>query len=162
MKKLLLLLCVPFLFSCGDGDTDNLQREITQEMIDDKYTGKGTYTWGEGESKGDKYVGEFKDGNMHVEGTYTWDNGNKYDGEWKNGKKNGKGTYTTADGDSYNIFTDKSNIPQVYHNWLKAEAAKIEERWNVSGVDPVNKTAMAMAYIQNSIENSESEIRNQI
>ena len=66
------------------------------------------------------------------------------------------GTYTTADGDSYNIFTDKSNIPQVYHNWLKAEAAKIEERWNVSGVDPVNKTAMAMAYIQNSIENGGS------
>lgn len=63
------------------------------------------------------------------------------------------GTYTTAEGDTYNIFTDKSNIPQVYHNWLKGEADKIEEQYNVGGVDPVNKTAMAMAKIQASIEN---------
>ncbi len=49
MKKLLLiLLCVPLIFSCGDGDTNNLQREITQEMLDDGYTGKGTYTYPEG------------------------------------------------------------------------------------------------------------------
>ena len=53
MKKLLLiLLCLPLLFSCGE-ETDNLQREITQEMLDDGYTGKGTF---EESSKDLKYV----------------------------------------------------------------------------------------------------------
>ena len=42
MKKLLLiLLCMPLMFSCG-GDTENLSREITYDMLHyDNYTGKG-------------------------------------------------------------------------------------------------------------------------
>jgi len=64
------------------------------------------------------------------------------------------GTYTTAEGDSYNIFTDKSNIPQVYHNWLKGEADKIKKQFELNlKRDPVNAQAMAMAKIQASIEN---------
>ena len=64
------------------------------------------------------------------------------------------GTYTTADGDSYNIFTDKSNIPQVYNNWLKAEAEKLKGKYEIAWKkDPVNAKAMAMAAIQSSIEN---------
>ena len=50
MKKLLLiLLCVPLIFSCGDGDKANKENKD-----------EGTYTW----DNGDKYVGEFKN-NMH-------------------------------------------------------------------------------------------------
>ena len=64
-----------------------------------------------------------------------------------------KGTYTTAEGNNYNIFTDKSNIPQVYHNWLKTEADKIKDRYEIKWKkDPVNAQAMAMAKIQASIE----------
>ena len=69
------------------------------------------------------------------------------------------GVYTTAKGDTYDIFPKGDTYyANEYHKWLKSEAKKIEERWNVTGtilgkVDPVNKTAMAMAYIQNSIEN---------
>ena len=64
------------------------------------------------------------------------------------------GTYTTADGDSYNIFTDESNIPQVYNNWLKTEAEKLKGKYSVEWAkDPVNAKAMAMAAIQSSIEN---------
>ena len=75
MKKLLLLLlCVPLIFSCGE----NLDKEITKAMIDDGYTGKGTYT----DSTGVEYVGEFKDGRMHGQGTLTWDNGTIQEGEW--------------------------------------------------------------------------------
>ncbi len=35
---------------------------------------------------GDKYVGEWKDGKRHGEGTYTWSDGDKYVGEYKDGK----------------------------------------------------------------------------
>ena len=44
-----------------------------------------------------------------------------------------------------------SDSNNIYRNWLFKEAQLIEERWNVEGKDPVNKTAMAMNYIQNSI-----------
>ena len=52
----------------------------------------GTLTWGSGE----KYVGEWQDGKMHGQGTYTWDGG-KYVGEHKNHKADGKGTMTWFD-----------------------------------------------------------------
>jgi len=29
---------------------------------------------------------------------YTWENGSRYVGEWKDGKKHGQGTYTSQDG----------------------------------------------------------------
>ena len=107
MKKLLLiLLCVPLMFSCGESDnetentekndTDNLQREITSEMRKNGYSGKGTWNF-----NGDKYVGEYKDGKYHGQGTYTSANGNKYVGEFKDGKKSGQGTYISATNPGY-------------------------------------------------------------
>ena len=47
MKKLLLiLLCLPLLFSCGD----NLDKRITDKMmIEEGYTGQGTATWNNGD-----------------------------------------------------------------------------------------------------------------
>ena len=86
MKKLLLLLCVPLIFSCMDRNTDNLQREITFKMREGGYTGKGTHTW----PFGYEYVGEWKDGKYHGTGTQSW-SGITYRGEWKNGKKHGEG-----------------------------------------------------------------------
>jgi hypothetical protein len=47
---------------------------------------------------GDKYVGEWKDGKGHGQGTYTWASGSKYVGEWKDGKRQGQGTYTFGKG----------------------------------------------------------------
>ena len=47
---------------------------------------------------GDKYVGEFKDGKFHGQGTFTWANGDKYVGEFKNGLLNGQGTDIFVDG----------------------------------------------------------------
>ena len=40
---------------------------------------------------GEKYDGEWKDGNNHGQGVYTWPNGMKYDGEWKDSQANGRG-----------------------------------------------------------------------
>ena len=48
-----------------------------------------------------EYVGEYKDGKRHGQGTYTWSNGEKYKGEWKNGKEHGQGTFTFPDGGKY-------------------------------------------------------------
>ena len=45
-------------------------------------------TW----ANGQKYVGEWKDGKYHGQGTYTWPDGKKYVGEWKDGKYHGPGT----------------------------------------------------------------------
>ena len=43
--------------------------------------------------KNKPYIGEYKDGLYHGQGTYTFDNGDKYEGDWKDGKQNGKGIY---------------------------------------------------------------------
>ena len=93
MKKLLLiLLCLPMIFSCGG----NLDKEITEEMMFDGYKGKGTFIF-----NGDKYVGEWRDGKMHGQGTYTFADGGKFVGEFKDGYWNGQGTYTYSSGNKY-------------------------------------------------------------
>jgi len=48
-----------------------------------------------------KYVGEFKDGRSHGQGTLTFPNGGKYVGEFKDGGPHGQGTVTSADGEKY-------------------------------------------------------------
>jgi hypothetical protein len=47
------------------------------------------------------YDGEFRHGQKHGRGKYTWNDGNSYDGEWKNGKRNGQGVLTFEDGTHY-------------------------------------------------------------
>ncbi len=57
--------------------------------------------WGTFESKGDKYVGEFKKNKFHGLGTYTHANGDKYVGEWKDNKANGRGTFFALANDEF-------------------------------------------------------------
>lgn len=52
-------------------------------------------------SSGETYIGEFKGGRYHGQGTVTWINGQKYVGEFKYGQYNGRGTLTMADGNRY-------------------------------------------------------------
>ena len=54
----------------------------------------GTYTF----ASGDKYVGEYRDGERNGQGTFTFHSGDKYVGEYRDGERNGQGTYTYADG----------------------------------------------------------------
>ncbi|HAH22522.1 MAG TPA: hypothetical protein DCL77_01940 [Prolixibacteraceae bacterium] len=50
---------------------------------------------GKGAAEGkDKYVGKFKDGLPHGNGTYQYANGDVYEGDFKNGMKNGTGKFT--------------------------------------------------------------------
>ena len=57
-----------------------------------------SFTFPQISSSGSKYVGEWKNGELHGQGTYTWADGNTYAGEWKNGKRHGQGTNTWANG----------------------------------------------------------------
>jgi hypothetical protein len=53
---------------------------------------------------GRKYVGEWRGGKRHGQGTVIWADGGeyaKYVGEWRNGQPNGQGTLTKADGGKY-------------------------------------------------------------
>jgi hypothetical protein len=56
--------------------------------------GKGTYVY----PSGAKYVGEFRDGEIHGVGVCYYTNGSKYSGEWKHRYPDGKGTKTYSDG----------------------------------------------------------------
>ncbi len=47
---------------------------------------------------GSKYVGEWKDGKKHGQGTFSWPGGAKYVGEFKDDKQHGQGTLTFDDG----------------------------------------------------------------
>jgi hypothetical protein len=48
-------------------------------------------------SNGNKYVGEWKDGERNGQGTFIWSSGNKFVGEWKDNQQwNGTGYYKTG------------------------------------------------------------------
>ena len=49
----------------------------------------------------DRYIGEYKDGQMNGKGTLEFSNGNKYQGEFKYGNFNGIGKYYFSNGDRY-------------------------------------------------------------
>jgi len=65
--------------------------------------GQGTYTF----AKGQKYVGEWKDGKRNGKGTFTISKDDKksknlrYVGQWKGGKRHGQGTTYYRNGDKY-------------------------------------------------------------
>jgi hypothetical protein len=50
----------------------------------------GSYSWPSG-----MYRGEWKDGQRHGQGVFTWLNGDKFVGEYKNDRRNGQGSRTT-------------------------------------------------------------------
>ena len=63
----------------------------------------GQYIW---TGDGGKYIGEWKDGQMHGQGTYYYGeksewSGDKYVGKFRNGERHGQGSYFSADGGKY-------------------------------------------------------------
>ena len=67
------------------------------EFSDGERHGYGTYTWPDG----GRYEGEWHDTEQHGFGSRTWPNGDRYEGEWRDGKVHGRGTYNWANGDRY-------------------------------------------------------------
>ncbi len=56
--------------------------------------GRGTFVY----PSGAKYIGDFKNGEIHGVGVCYYTDGSKFSGEWKNRYPDGKGTKTYADG----------------------------------------------------------------
>jgi len=63
----------------------------------DKLEGYGTYTY----SNGDKYEGQFKDGQFHGKGKLTYNDGGVAEGQWENDELNGYGKFYFENGDKY-------------------------------------------------------------
>lgn len=62
-----------------------------------KYTGYASYIW----FGGDRYTGEFLNGEYNGQGEYQVADGRHYSGSWVNGQKNGYGVFSFANGDIY-------------------------------------------------------------
>ena len=79
---------------------DHMQSNNSAENLSDNFNdaaGIGSINWDNG-----TYAGQLKNGDMpHGEGEWSNLKGEKYVGEWKDGKKHGYGTYIWADGREY-------------------------------------------------------------
>ena len=134
MKKLLLiLLCFPMIFSCGEkegcisGDCENGQGTFIDkwgckyvgEWKNGRYDGQGIRTY----SDESKYVGEWKDGQYHGQGKKSEPSGSYYEGGWKKGKQDGYGTeYWKGD-----IFVGEFEMHEKKKGKMTYRNGKVEE-----------------------------------
>ncbi len=101
----LIILLQLFLIECSAPVTTQKKADkapgIVYGCVEGNCTdGIGTFTW----ENGSRYAGEFKNGNMHGQGTFFFGGsriGIKYIGEFKNGFIDGIGTWTWPNGDKY-------------------------------------------------------------
>jgi len=63
--------------------------------------GYGVLQWFINGSRGDRFIGEYRDGRMGPRGILESPNGDRYDGELRNDKPNGRGTLTRLNGTRY-------------------------------------------------------------
>jgi len=67
----------------------------------------GTEIYADRESRGDRYVGRFKNNLRHGQGKYFYVSGLRYEGSWKDGQQNGRGIWRWPDGDRFEgLFVD--------------------------------------------------------
>ena len=92
------------------------------EWKDGKLQGQGTFTF----TNGDKYVGGFKDGAKHGQGTYTFASGEKYVGEFKDDKRHGQGTHTFPNGAKY-VGEQKDNNTHGQGTWTHGNVKYVGE-----------------------------------
>lgn len=74
----------------------DVQKSVSESIIP-----AGVYQATRTYGNGDKYTGEFLNGQFHGKGIYTYANGDKYEGEFMNGKFTGKGTFTCSNGKQF-------------------------------------------------------------
>ena len=73
------------------------QGKYAGEIVDQQRSGKGTFTF----QNGDRYAGSWRGDEYNGQGTYTFGDGSSYRGTWTNGVLNGTVTYKTAGNVSY-------------------------------------------------------------
>ena len=114
------------------------------EFTDGNKHGQGTVTY----SDGTKYVGEFKDGIFHGKGTMSFHDGASYAGEWRNDKVHGQGTYTFASGDQYvGEWKDDKFHGQGTYTWADGRETlgewKLNKPWNAVQYDASGKLSFS-------------------
>jgi len=82
----------------GYGIEENNEQLYEGYFKCDKRNGKGKIIF---KLIQESYEGDFKDNTLTGKGTYTWKNGDKFEGDFINGKKEGYGIYTWPEGGSY-------------------------------------------------------------
>ena len=75
---------------------EEASEEVTQAEGDLELVGGAV-----ADSKGNRYVGQLKNGKRHGYGSYHFANGDKYEGEYRSGEKQGYGTYQFKSGARY-------------------------------------------------------------
>ena len=135
MRKLTGTICLTLAVLLGSGEVRGSDLYVCGGTPKKVHSAAGFTEWdnclgkfiivGQTKFAGNMYMGDFRNGIMHGQGTYTFSNGNKYTGEFKNGirhgffnvtyadvkrrghkyvgeykndKRHGQGTYTHADG----------------------------------------------------------------
>jgi len=122
MKKLTITLCLSFAVLLGSIGSSSALPPCPSSGYWNNCFGTRTFSngykyvgeWKDGKHHGqgtifrlyNKYVGGWKNGKHHGQGTMTFTNeskwvGDKYTGEWRDGNRNGQGTYTHANGNKY-------------------------------------------------------------
>ncbi len=92
--------------------------------------GRGIFMY----KSGAKYIGNFKNGEIHGLGTCYYSDGSKYKGEWINRYPEGKGTKTYADGSEWTGYWKKGNPVDQYGNKVQAQLVTKGEQ-NNDGTD---------------------------
>jgi hypothetical protein len=101
---------------------DKQRKYTVLHVLHEQHKHSSMFTWADGDNT---YVGEFRDGKRHGQGTYTYTDGiTKYVGEFIDGKEDGQETF-------YNFKTYQDNL---YPFWPLAVIAK----WNNKNFPDLN------------------------
>ncbi len=102
-----------------------------QCLSGDCKNGKGIFKY----PSGAKYIGDFKNGEIHGVGTCQYTDGSKYQGEWRNRYPEGKGIKTYPDGTKRNGIWKKGKPVDAAGNILEEYIAKKAEERQDDGTD---------------------------
>ncbi|CAD2222913.1 hypothetical protein AGDE_00179 [Angomonas deanei] len=83
------------LYRHGHGTYSCPTFEYSGEWVMDALHGKGELHF---RQSGARYVGELVQGRYEGEGTYSWGDGAQYSGQWRAGRMHGEGTFTERGG----------------------------------------------------------------
>ena len=108
----------------GKGTLNTYGYTYVGEFKDGKAHGQGTLKY----PNGGEYIGGYKNGKRHGLGTFNMANGDIYVGEFKDSKRNGKGTYTYANGDIYvGEYSNNKKNGQGTHTFIDGVTKYIGE-----------------------------------
>lgn len=75
-------------------------------------------------ASGDRYEGNWKDGNEHGRGIMVAANGSRHEGDWKDGKPHGRGVYVFANGDKCDGDWREGRLLGTGKGWSEGRSRK--------------------------------------